>query len=71
MDTLVDIFYKEIMDILVSMGNAVVDKNFINKSTPLDLNEINVAKGEINAIKLVSHNIEAHYKKFKTKLNNE
>lgn len=70
MNDLVDIFYKDIKTLLDNYRDTVVQKEFVNKAGPIDLIPINLAKGELNAIKHLDTAIASLYKKHKADLNN-
>lgn len=69
MNDLIDIFYKDIQDIIKNYQTSVVQKEFVNKSGEIELIPINLAKGEITAAKQLDALIASLYKKYKTDLN--
>lgn len=70
MNDLIDIFYKDIKDILENYKNTVIQKEFVNKAGSIDLIPINLAKGELDAVKYLDASIASLYKKHKADLNN-
>lgn len=68
MDNIIDVFYKEIKDEIKSYANSIVQKEFVNKVGPLDPVQINIAKGEVEALKQIDKKINNIYKKYKTDL---
>lgn len=68
MDT-VDLFYKRIQDILANYRNVVINKNFVDKTGPIELVPINMAKGELEAVDKLSAQIARLYKEYRAELN--
>ena len=68
MNDLIDIFYKDIKDMIEEYATSIVNKEFVNKVGPLDPVQINIAKGEVEALKQVEKRIATLYKKYKTDL---
>lgn len=68
MNELIDIFYKEIIDEINAYETSIIQKEFVNKVGPLDPVQINIAKGEVEALKQVEKRISTIYKKYKTDL---
>lgn len=70
MKDIIDIFYKDIKDIFEDYKDKIIQKEFVNKSGPIDLIPINLAKGELDAVKHLDALVASLYKKYKTDLNN-
>lgn len=68
MDDLIDIFYKEIREEINTYETSIIQKEFVNKVGPLDPVQVNLAKGEVEALKQVEKRIATLYKKYKTDL---
>lgn len=69
MNDLIDIFYRDIENLIKNYQDNVVKKNFINKPGAIELVPINLAKGELIASKQLEALIASLYKKYKTDLN--
>lgn len=61
----IDRFYNELVTLLANYRQAVVDKEFILKATPIEEVPINIAKGKVLAVKELEQHIAKLYNKFK------
>lgn len=70
MNDLLDIFYRDVNKILDEKKENIIQKNFSSKTGPIELIPINLAKGELDAIKSIKCSIASLYKEYKANLNN-
>lgn len=66
---LIDIFYRDINKLLDNKTNTIIQKNLLGKTGQIDLIPINLAKGELDAIKSIKVSIASLYKEYKANLN--
>lgn len=69
MDDIIDIFYKDVINIIEGYQQSIIDKNFVDKAGYIEEIPINTAKGELNATKQLQVRIKNLYKKYKEDLN--
>lgn len=65
----VEIFYKAIKDNIGKYKESIINKNFVDASIPIQEIPINVAKGELQAVKQVEVILANLYKEYKANLN--